>query len=139
MNGIETRPQNLVATIEMMQVRARIIATGIAIALGIERAGVTLMLRVSDFHHAIGNEQMTVTRVSGWHNAVEHINAATYAFHQIFWFTHTHQVSWFIRRDLRADMLQNAVHIFLRLTHSQTADSVAIKAYLYQTFNRDIA
>jgi hypothetical protein len=40
---------------------------------------------------------------------------------------------------LRADMLQNAVHVFLRLTHSQTADSVAIKAYLYQTFNRDIA
>ncbi len=97
------------------------------------------MLRVTDFHHAIGHEQMAVARVAGRHDAVEHINAATHAFNQIFRFTHAHQVSWFICRDLRADMFQNAVHIFFRLTHSQTADSVAIKAYLYQTFDRDIA
>ena len=35
-------------------------------------------------------------------------------------------------------MLQNAVHICFRLTHSQTADSVAIKTDIYQTFNRNI-
>ncbi|STQ13800.1 Uncharacterised protein [Enterobacter cloacae] len=118
MNGIETRAQNLIATIEMMQIRARIIATGVAIALGIERTGVTLMLRVTDFHHAIGNKQMTVTCVTGWHDAVEHIDAAAHTFNQIFWLTHTHQVTGFIRRDLRADMFQNTVHVFLRLTHS---------------------
>ena len=47
-----------------------------------------------------------------------------------------HQVSWFIGRDLRADVLQNTVHVFLRLTNRQTADSVAIKANLYQTWLR---
>ena len=50
-----------------------------------------------------------------------------------------HQVSWFIGGHLRADVLQNTVHVFLRLTNRQTADSVAIKANLYQTFHRDIA
>ncbi|MNS79467.1 hypothetical protein D3C72_1131230 [compost metagenome] len=97
------------------------------------------MLRVTDFHHTVGNKQVSVTRVAGWHDAVEHIDAAAHTFNQILWFTHAHQVSRFIRRDLRANMLQNTVHVFLRLTHSQTADSVAIKTYLYQTFNRDIA
>ncbi|MNS72123.1 hypothetical protein D3C72_1055240 [compost metagenome] len=112
--------------------------TGIAITLGIKRAGVIFMLRVTDFHHTIGHKQVAVTRVAGRHDAVEHIDATTHAFYQILWFTHTHQVSWFILWDLRANMLQNTVHVFLRLTHSQTADSVAIKTYLYQTFNRDI-
>ena len=97
------------------------------------------MLRVADFHHAVGDEQVAVTRVARRHDAVEHIDTATYPFHQIFRLPDAHQVSWFIGRDLRADVLQNTVHVFLRLTNRQTADSVAIKANLYQTFHRDIA
>ncbi len=97
------------------------------------------MLRIADFYYALGHKQVTVTRVTRWHDAVKHIDAATYALDQIFRFPHAHQVTRFIRRDLRADMLQNTVHIFLRLTDSQTADSVAIKANLYQTLNGDIA
>ncbi len=139
MDGIEPRAQNLIATIEMIQVGARIIATGIAIALGIEWAGVAFMLRVTDFYHAIGHKQMSVTGVAGWHHAVKHIDTATNAFNQIFWFADAHQVARFISRDLRANMFQNTVHVLLGLAHCQTADSVAIKAYLYQTFNRDIA
>ena len=96
------------------------------------------MLRIANFHHAIGHEQVTITRIAGWHHAVKHIDTTTHAFNQIFRFTDTHQVPRFICRNLRANMLKDAMHIFLRLTHSQTADSVAIKANLYQTFHRDI-
>ena len=139
MNRVESRAQYFVATVEMMQVGTRIIATGVAITLGIERAGVAFMLRITNFHHAVSHEQVTITGIACWHNAVKHIDTATHAFHQIFRFADAHQVTRFVRRDLRADMLQNAVHVFLRLTYSQTADSVAIKANLYQTFDRDIA
>src|SRR5690606_30688302 len=114
----------------MIKIRARIVTTGIAITLGVKRTGIAFMLRITNFHHAIGHKKMSVTRVTGWHNAIEHINAATYTFNQIFWFAYAHQVSWFVFRDLRANMLQNTVHVFLWLTHSQTADSVAIKTYL---------
>ncbi|MNP30244.1 hypothetical protein D3C76_1233080 [compost metagenome] len=139
MNRVETRAQYFITTIKMMQIGTRIIATGIAIALGIKRAGIAFMLRITDFYHAVGHEQVTITGVAGRHNAVEHINAATHAFNQIFWFADAHQVTRFICRNLWANMFQNTVHVFFRFTHSQTADSVAIKTYLYQTFNRDIA
>lgn len=81
---------------------------------------------------------MTITGISRWHHAVKHIDTATYAFNQIFWFADAHQVTRFICRNLWAYMLRDAVHIFLRLTDSQTADSVAIKTDVYQTFNGDI-
>ncbi|GDE88619.1 hypothetical protein HmCmsJML291_03575 [Escherichia coli] len=81
---------------------------------------------------------MTISGVAGWHYAVKHIDTATYALNQVFWFTNAHQVTRFVCRNLRAYMLQNAVHICFRLTHSQTADSVAIKTDIYQTFNRNI-
>ena len=54
------------------------------------------MLRVADFHHAVGDEQVAVTRVARRHDAVEHIDTATYPFHQIFRLPDAHQVSWFI-------------------------------------------
>ena len=73
-----------------------------------------------------------------WDYAVKHIDTATHTFNQVFWFTNAHQVTRFVCRNLRAYMLQNAVHICFRLTHSQTADSVAIKTDIYQTFNRNI-
>ena len=138
MNRVETRAQYFVATVEMMQVSARIIATGVAITLSIERTGVAFMFRVTNFYHAVSHKQMTITGISRWHHTVKHIDTATHAFNQIFWFTDAHQVTRFICRNLRANMFQNAVHIFLRLTDSQTADSVAIKADIYQTFDGDI-
>ena len=96
------------------------------------------MLRVADFHHAVGDEQVAVARIARRHDAVEHIDPAAHPFDQIFRLTDAHQISRLVGRDLRADVLQNTMHIFFRLADSQTADSVAIKANLYQTFNRDI-
>ena len=73
---------------------------------------------------------MTISGVAGWHYAVKHIDTTTYAFNQVFWFTNAHQVTRFVCRNLRAYMLQNAVHICFRLTHSQTADGVAVQFQL---------
>ena len=138
MNRVETGAQNLITAIKMMQIGARIVLTGIAVALRIQRSGIALVLRVADFHYAVGDKKVSIAGVARRHHAVKHINAAAHALHPVFRFAHAHQVARFICRDLRADVLQNAVHILFRLADSQTADSVAIKAYLYQTFDRDI-
>ncbi|MNH06159.1 hypothetical protein D3C79_655180 [compost metagenome] len=81
---------------------------------------------------------MAVAGVAGRHHAIEHVDAAAHPFHQILRLAHPHQVARLVGRDLRADVIQDAVHVFLGLTHRQTADRIAVEADLQQTVEGDI-
>ena len=138
MDRVQLRAEDFADAEQVVQVGAAEVPARVAVAGFVERTRIVLVVRVLDADVAVACKQVAVTRVARRHDAVEHIDTATYPFHQIFRLPDAHQVSWFIGRDLRADVLQNTVHVFLRLADRQTADSVAIKANLYQTFHRDI-
>ena len=78
---------------EVADIRAGEVPAGVAVASLFNRAEIVGVLRVADDQPTLIGEAGAVARDAGGEHAVEHINAATYAFHQIFWFTHTHQVS----------------------------------------------
>src|SRR5471030_3517138 len=132
MDGVKTCTQYFVATVEMMQVGTTIIATGVTVTMLIKGRCIAFILGITDFYDAVGDKQVTVSRITRWHYAVKHIHATTHAFDQIFRLTNTHQITRFVFWDLRANMFQNTVHVFFWLTDRQTAHSVTIKANIYQ-------
>ena len=51
---------------------------------------------VTDSDQTISDKIMAITGITGWHHAVEHIDATANRFYDIFWFTYAHQITWFI-------------------------------------------
>jgi len=67
--------QDLIAAVQVAQVRAGVIPAGIAGTARVDGAQIRLMGSVSDVDDARGGEQMAIARVSRGHHAVEHIDA----------------------------------------------------------------
>ncbi|MCY1180296.1 hypothetical protein D9M73_207280 [compost metagenome] len=62
----------------------------------IERALVMAILTITNTYQTISDKIMTVSRITGWHYTVEHIDTAAHRFNDIFRFTNAHQVTRFI-------------------------------------------
>src|SRR6516225_5920935 len=76
MDRVEARAEDLVAAVEMPQVGAAEVATGVAVAGGIQRAEIVAVSTVTDVDDAGGGEQVAVTGMPCRHDAVEHVDAA---------------------------------------------------------------
>ena len=98
-----------------------------------------LMLGVADFYHTFGDKQMTVTRISGWHHAIEHVNAAAHRLYDIFRLPYAHQVAGLMLRNFRRRMFDDAYHVFFGLAHRQSANGVTVEANILKTSQRNIA
>ena len=70
-----------------------------------------LVFRVADFYHTFRDKQMTISRIAGWHHAIEHINSTTNRFYNVFRLTHAHQVTRFIFRNFWCSVIDNADHV----------------------------
>ena len=93
MDGIEHGTEHFIAAIQVVQIATGEVLTGVAIALFIQRTGIETVLGVADLDGAFGGEQVAVTRVTRGHHTVEHVHPATYAFDEVFWLAHAHQVT----------------------------------------------
>jgi hypothetical protein len=98
----------------------------------VQRRRVVLVARVLDLDVAKAGEQPAIARVPGRHHAVEHVDAVGHAGHQVFRRADAHQVVRLVLRQARADVLEHAHHVFLRLAHRQAADGEAREVDVFQ-------
>ena len=139
MDRVEARAKDLVHALEMVKVRPREIAAGVATAVRVERAGVFAMLRVADLDVAPAREQPAVACVARGHHAVEHVDAFGDCIDDVFRRADAHQVARLLRRKAWRDVRDHSLHVGLRLTDREPADRVAVEADLLQGFVRDVA
>ena len=78
-------------------------------------------------------------RVAGRHHAIEHVDAALDGENDVFRRADTHQVAGFVFRQTVAHVVENALHVFLRLTDRQAAQRIAVEADFAQLFQRAFA
>nr|GEU28151.1 hypothetical protein [Tanacetum cinerariifolium] len=138
-DGVEARTEDFLGAVQVVQIRAREIAAGVARAGGVQRLLVLLVARVLDLDVAKARKQPAVAGVPGRHHAVEHVHAVRHAGHQVFRRAHAHQVVRLVGRQFRAHVLQHAHHVFLRLAHRQAADGQAGEVDFFQARQRFVA
>ena len=136
MDGVELCAQDFADTVQMVQVGAAEILTGVAGAAFINRTLVEFVFGVFDFQIAKTGKQPAVTRIAGRHDAVEHIHAVCHAVYQVFRRADAHQIMWLVFRQDRADGAQHTVHFGLRFANRQAADGQAGEVEFFQTFQR---
>ena len=116
MQGIQPRTQNLARPMQVMQVSAREIAAGGAVAALIDRQVFIFVPRITQLQITVTREQPAIACITGWHHTIEHVDAIGDALDQIFRCTDTHQVVRLVRGQLGPGMAQNALHIVFRLS-----------------------
>ena len=131
-DGVQLRAQNFAGAVQVVQVGAAEMRTGVAGAGFVERAGVVFVLGVFDFDVAETGEQPAVAGVAGGHDAVEHVHAVRHAVHQVFRCADAHQVMRFVFGQYGADGAQHAVHFGLGFADGQAADGEAGEVELFQ-------
>ncbi len=136
MDGIEHAAEHFAALVQVMQIGAGEVLTGVAITGRIQRRLIVAMYRVADLDHSRLGKQVTVARIAAGHHAVEHVHAAAHTFYQILGFAYSHQVTGFFRRHVARQKIQHADHFFLRLADRQTTNRQPIKPDLAQPFQR---
>ncbi len=122
-----------------MQISAREVLAGVAIAGRIQRRIVVAMERVTDFQYTGIGEQMAVAGVAGRHHAVEHVDATAHTFDQIFRLAYTHQVTRFVCRHEAWQVVQHLDHLVLGFAHRQTANRQTVETDFVQTLQRALA
>ena len=73
---------------------------------------------------------MTVTSITAWINTVKEIDSSCNTFQDICRSTNSHQISRLVLWKMRHHRIQNAIHLFMGLSHCQSANCVAIQIQL---------
>ena len=131
-DSVQPRTQHFLALVQMFEIGAGIIAAGIAGAGFIQRPGIGLILAVADFNDAVTGKQMAVAGVTGRHYAIEHVDTAPDANHQILRSAYPHQITRLVHRHIPVNGVQSRQHFGLGLANRQAADGVTIKTYRSQ-------
>src|SRR5688572_20434560 len=125
---VQARAQDLVGPVQVVQVGPREVAARMAAAGGIERTGVVAVPRVLDLHVAESGEEPAVPRVAGRHDAVEHVEPARDALHDVLGGAHAHEVTGRVHGQARRRVGHEALHVLLGLAHRDAAHGVAVEA-----------
>ena len=136
---VQARAQDLVRAVQMVQVSAREILAAIAGAALVQRRHVFFIARILDLDVAKAREQPAVAGVPGRHHAVEHVDAVGHAIDQVFRRAHAHQVVRLVLGQARADVGQDALHVFFWLTDRQAANGQAREVDVFQAGERLVA
>ena len=90
------------------------------------------MTRVAQVDLAKAGKGHAVTSVPRWHDAIEHVDAASDSFHQIVRRADAHQIAWPVRGHPRNCLLDHREHDGLRFADRKTANGVAVETDLGQ-------
>ena len=91
----------------------------------IQRLVIQLILGVVEVADTIPREDMTVAGIARRHDTVKEIHTAPDRLDDIGRCADTHQITRFVLRRIRNNLIQNVIHHFRGLSDSQTADGVA--------------
>ena len=130
---VQLRSQYFVALVEMMQIGAAEVLTGVAIAAVVQRRRAVAMDRIANPDDPAGREQMPVAGVARRHDTVEHIHAATDALQHIRRRAHTHQIARRVIRHMRGESVEHGEHSVFGLAHREPAYGIAVKADVLQS------
>ena len=73
--GHEHGPQHFSATVQMMQVTAREVRTGVTVTRRIHRLVRVSMLGIANLQRAVAGKEIAVARIARGHDTVEHVYA----------------------------------------------------------------
>ena len=139
MNGVETRAQNLVDALQMVQIGAGEMAAGIAAACLVEWREIVPVTRIAQFDDAAPGEQPAIAGITRGQHAIEEINAGGNGVDDILRRSDPHQVAWPVGGQLRRGVPENAQHVGFGFTHRQPADRITVETDLPQSLKRFVA
>ena len=117
---------------DMVQITARIVRAGRAVADLIQGTRIILVARILDINHTIACKHLTCAARSAGQDAIHHIDAPRHSAHDIIRLTNAHQVTRFILRQLIRCEVQHVEHRLLTFANSQTTNRIAFKTDLLQ-------
>ena len=77
----------------MMQISARVLAAGLAPAIGVERLFAQFIYGAAQLEFSMRGEDNSALGQLRWDNAVEHVDAAVHAFENVDGRAHAHQIT----------------------------------------------
>src|SRR6185295_15558649 len=92
--GVEARAQDFIATVEVAEVGARVVATGVAGAGRIERTHVRVVRAVPDVDDTCRREQVAVAGMARGNDAVEQVHAAQHGLDDVLRTADPHEIPW---------------------------------------------
>src|SRR5215218_9172864 len=103
MDRSEPRAEDLVALLEVPQIRARIVSTRITRAGSVDGPRIGTEAAVADIERPFAREKLAVARMTRRHHVVEHVHAARNGLHEIGRRADAHQVPGPLARQLRSE------------------------------------
>src|SRR6185437_13221142 len=135
-DGVQPRAKNLVATVEVAEIRPCVVPAGVARAAGIDGRQVGLVSAVADVDDPGRREKMAVPRMPGRHHTIEHIDSSEHRRNNVLGTPDAHQIAGPLGRHLGDNGLQNAQSLLLGLTYGQSAYSETREVELHQCLKR---
>ena len=127
--------QQLLSLEQVVQVGLGVQSVDVA-SVGVNGREVGFPLLVAQVHRAVVGEQHGVAAVASGHDAVEHVDAALYAFEYVLRCAHAHEVARTVLGQYLVDHLYHLVHHLRRLSHSQASDGVTLGTLVGHEFCR---
>ena len=122
MDRSESKSQNFPGAEQMMQVGSVEALAGFAVALRLDWDEGFAVAPVEEIDASIGREHRTVAGKPCWKHAIEHVDPLGHPVPEIFWRADTHEIAWFLLRELWNDDVEHRSHLGFSLAHAQTAD-----------------
>lgn len=141
MEYAETHPQHFFGFEQVAYIGSGVSSAGRAVTAFFYRALVQFELSVKKIDLSMVGIQMSMASVSGRVNTVKEVYAPFHTFQNIGRSSHTHQIGRFVCGQIRYRFIQDMVHLFMGLTHRQTAYGIAVQIQLPDSFgvlNTDI-
>ena len=127
-DGVKLCCHYFLGYIQMAQVCPGVVSTGVTAASFIHRLRVIIIPGILYYKSAFGSKEHSVSGISGGHDAIKHINTAIDTLNQIFRSTYPHNIFGIIFRQKGSCFGGEVIHHFTRLTNTQAAQSIAVKA-----------
>ena len=126
----QLRTQNFIALVEVSQISPRKVFAGVAVTISIYWFRAAFVSRIPKLQNACAGEEMSVSRITGRHHTIKHINAPSHALEEVCGSPDSHEVVRFFCGEQTGKMIQHFGHLFLGFTDRQAAYRKAIKTNL---------
>ena len=126
----ETHAQHFLGFQKVTDIASAVMTAGRTLAAFLNGLLIQLIFRVEKVQLSVLRVNVAVTSVPARVYAVEEVHAPVHGLQNIGRCADTHQVNRFLQRKIGHNLVQNPVHFLVRLSHSQTAYSVAVQIKL---------
>ena len=122
-----TRSENLSRLVEVPQIGSRVSLADFALALGVERGEVVLVLRVLEVHFPRTGVGGAIAPQTSRQDAIEHVDSAEDGADDVGGGADAHEVARAVVGEERRGVGEDFERGFLRLTNGETSDGVAVE------------